>query len=95
MDEAANNSLQYALLMRVNMLRREGLPRLSVDELSKALTQGKWKVGIPSHTSIAVGDIMAITADDVVNTLTRLALTESSELRINEFDDLMGGKEDE
>lgn len=94
MEEQCNNSeIEYALALKLNILRKEELPQLSLIDFKYALYHGKWHDQIPLHASEAVKDIFNISAEEVVITLTRLALTEGGYQGIDEYQDLLlGGK---
>ena len=85
------DEINYALMLRLNMLRREQLPQLSFKELFSAMFHGKWKNEWPVHTSEAVRDIMGTSAEEVVTLLSHLALVEGGRADINEYFDLLGG----
>lgn len=92
MTEAVNQKeIMYAMMMKLNILHRQELPQISFQELAYAVVHGKWKNEIPKHTSLAVADILDITAEEIVTILTRLALVEGGRSDIRDFNDLMGG----
>ena len=95
MEIRNRDDITYALMMRLNMLRRKELPHLSFQELMYVMVKGKWKSQVPVHSSVAVSDIMETTAEEIVTILTRLALVEGGRMDISEFNDLLGGSRNE
>ncbi|MDD6467864.1 MAG: hypothetical protein PUF50_06745 [Erysipelotrichaceae bacterium] len=95
MEMKLNDEITYALMMRLNMLRRKELPHISFQELFYVMVKGKWKGAIPTHTSVAIQNIMETTAEEIVTILTRQALVEGGRTDISEFNDLIGGNRDE
>lgn len=95
MEIKNKEEITYALMMRLNMLRREELPHLSFQELMYVMVKGKWKNNVPVHSSVAVHDIMETTAEEIVTILTRFALVEGGRTDISEYYDLIGGNKNE
>lgn len=95
MEIRNREDITYALMMRLNMLRRKELPHLSFQELMYAMVKGKWKSQVPAHSSVAISDIMETTAEEIVTILTRFALVEGGRMDISEFNDLLGGSKNE
>ena len=85
------DEINYVLMLRLNMLRRELLPQISFKELQAAMFRGKWKNVLPVHTSEAVRDIMETPAEEIVTLLSHLALVEGGRTDINDYYDLLGG----
>lgn len=90
-----DQEIRYALAVKLNMLKREGLPDLEYTDLEQAVVHGMWKDQIPSHPSTAVDRILRVKSEDVVTTLTRLALTEGASMDMNDLQDLLGRNDDE
>ncbi|MBQ7892265.1 MAG: hypothetical protein IJO78_05555 [Erysipelotrichaceae bacterium] len=95
MEIRNREDITYALMMRLNMLRRKELPHLSFQELMYVMVKGKWKSQVPVHSSVAISDIMETTAEEIVTILTRFALVEGGRMDISEFNDLLGGSKNE
>ena len=86
-----SDEITYALMIKLNMLKRNDLPHLSFKELYSAILYGKWKHDIPVHANEAVRDIMGIPAEEIVTILARMAIVEGGKTSIDDYLELLGG----
>lgn len=84
-----------ALVVKWNHLQRAHLPRLTQENLESVVHGSLWNKKQPDTLHEALNDILSLTADKVIQLLSSQALIEGYEQNLSDFDDLIGGKEDE
>ena len=85
-------SLRVALEIQLMKLQRDGLSRLTLEQLIDTMYGLHWKRGIPSSISDCVNDICTLTGEEVVIYLTSKAIIDGYSSNITDFEDLLGGK---
>lgn len=83
--------IKLAIALKTNELKRNQLSSLTYQHVESALV-GKWKFNKPKSMNDAVNDIMHLDANEVVAYLSTQAVIIGSKMKINDFDDLFGGK---
>lgn len=87
-----NKQIQLAIVLKLQQLKREQLPSLEYQHIEDVLFKLKWKNVSPISLHDAVNDILSLSADEVVAYLSKQAIVEGYYQNINEFSDLMGGR---
>ena len=90
-----NIKLESLLALKLNILRNNGLPDLEYEDLKEAVVHGIWEDKIPDHVSDLADKVLSISSQDVLDSLTKLALTEGALKDPGEFTDLFRRNEDE
>lgn len=86
-----SKKIQLAASLKLQQLKREGLPNLNEENITDVLMKGKWKKNKPASLHEAIDDIMSLSNEDVVIMLSMVAITDSKNKKISDFNDLMGG----
>lgn len=86
-----SKEIQLAVGLKLQQLKREELPGLTKEHVLDALEKGKWKRVKPSSLHEAINDIMSLNAGDVVILLSAVAITDSKNKKLSDFNDLIGG----
>jgi len=86
-----HQQLQLAIILKLSSLQKDGLSRLTYQQLYHVLMQWRWRKEKPQSLHQAVEDLFAITAEQVVIFLSKQALVDAQKQEISDFDDLIGG----
>ena len=86
-----SKKIQLAASLKLQQLKREGLPKLNEENITDVLMKVKWKKNKPASLHEAIDDIMSLSNEDVVIMLSMVAITDSKNKKISDFNDLMGG----
>lgn len=85
-------SLSVAMEVQLMKLQREGLARLTLDQLIDTIYGLRWRKEQPKSISACVNDILTITRDEIVIFLTQKAIIDGYSSKLSDFEDLIGGK---
>ncbi len=91
MIDPHNRQLQLAIVLKLQMLQREGLAQLSYQQLEHVLFGWVWRKGVPLSLHEAVEDLFRINADEIVVILSKQAIMDGSKKKLSDFDDLIEG----
>ncbi len=87
-----DSSLMVAMNVELMKLHRDGLARLTLDQLIDTIYGLRWKREKPASISECVDDIFTISKDEIVIYLTQKAIIDGYSSKITDFEDLIGGK---
>ncbi|MCI6271564.1 MAG: post-transcriptional regulator [Erysipelotrichaceae bacterium] len=85
--------IQMAMVIKLSILRRNSNPNFTYEHIENVMYKEIWKNKKPSLINEAINDIMKLTAEQIVMFLSKQAIIEGKSKRIDEFTDLLGGKE--
>ena len=85
---------QALLAMQIKLLQlhREGMSRLTLDQLIDTIKGLRWKKRTPTSISDCVDDIFKTSKEEIVIFLSKKAIIDGYSLKISDFEDLIGGK---
>lgn len=83
--------IKLAIALKTSQLKREELSSLTYEHVENALKGFVWFHKKPESVHEAVDDIFKINANEVVQYLTSQAVIVGSHMKLNEFNDLIGG----
>lgn len=90
-----NSQIDLLIVLKLQQLQREGLPALTYQNLEDVLYQFKWLHKPPRALHEAVNDVLSLSADKIVQMLTRLAIIDGYNKNLMDFSDLIGGEHNE
>lgn len=90
-----NRQIQLTIVLKLQQLQRDYLSNLTYQNIEDTLRYWKWKKKTPRTLHEAVNDILSLTADEVVQLLSSRAIVEGYNQSLNDFEDLIGGKQHE
>lgn len=90
-NEIDDKYLKLAITLKTSELQRTQLSSLTYQHVESALI-AKWKFQKPKSFYEAVDDVMNIDASEVVAYLSCEAVMTGAKMKINDFEDLFGGK---
>ena len=73
-------NIKFLINNRLFALRRNNLPTLTYRQVEDTLYSTKWAKGVPAHLCDIARDIQELKVEEVVNYLTREALTSKYDL---------------
>ena len=73
-------NIRFLINSRLFELRRNNLPNLTFGQIEDTLYSTKWKNAVPEHICDIAKDIQDLTVEEVVNYLTKEALTSKYDL---------------
>ncbi len=88
-----NTSIQLMMVVRMQELKRTGLPTLRYSDLEEYLEKSLWKRGCPKTLNRAADDVMHVSANDIVRYMSFRAVVDGSSGKLEDFTDLFGGLE--
>ena len=91
MIDPHNRQLQLAMVLKLQMLQREGLAQLSYQQLEHVLFGWVWRKGVPLSLHEAVEDLFRINADEIVVILSKQAIMDGSKKNLSDYTDLIEG----
>ena len=86
-----NIQVQMLMVIKLQQLQRDYLPALTYRNLEDYISRRLWRTKIPRTLHVAAGDVLSITAEDIVRFLA-LDYAKQSGNSLEEFSDLIGGK---
>lgn len=84
-------NVRLAITLKTSELKRNQLSSLTYQHVEQAVL-GKWKYQQVHSIHEAVNDIVHLTANDVVAYLSTEAIIQGSKMKLQDFEDLFGGK---
>lgn len=84
--------IKLAITLKTNQLKREELSSLTYEHVESALFGFIWAHNKPKSVHEAIDDIFKLNASEVVQYLTSQAVILGSQMKLNEFNDLIGGE---
>ena len=87
-----NQQAYLAMQIKLMQLHREGLNRLTLDQLIDTIKGLRWKRRKPATLSDCVEDIFKTSKEEIVIFLSKKAIIDGYSLKISDFEDLIGGK---
>jgi hypothetical protein len=91
MIDQSNRQLQLAMVLKLQMLQRDGLAQLSYQQLEHVMFGWMWRKGIPESLHEAIEELFRLTADEVVVVLSKQAIMDGSKKNLSDFNDLIEG----
>jgi len=83
--------IKLAIALKTSQLKREELSSLTCEHVESALMGLKWSQQYPKSVHEAIDDIFKLSANEVVQYLSSQAVIVGSQMKLNEFHDLIGG----
>lgn len=83
--------IKLAIALKTSQLKREELSSLTYEHVESALLGLKWSHHRPRCVYEAIDDIFKLSANEVVQFLSSQAVIVGSQMKLNEFNDLIGG----
>ena len=91
-DLQLNQQAYLAMQIKLLQLHREGMNRLTLDQLIDTIKGLRWKRKKPVTLSDCVDDIFKTSKEEIVIFLSKKAIIDGYSLKISDFEDLIGGK---
>lgn len=89
-----NKHIKLAIALKTSQLKREELSSLTCEHVESALVGLKWSNHRPASVHEAIDDIFKISANEVVQYLSSQAVIVGSQMKLNDFNDLIGGRKE-
>ncbi len=87
-----NNTLvQLTMVIKLQQLKRNGLPSLNYGNLEDYLACSLWKKNPPGSLHDAANEILSVPADDIVRFMSSRAVIDGAHQSIEDFSDIIGG----
>lgn len=86
--------IKLAIALKTSQLKRDELSSLTYEHVENALMGMKWNLHRPSSVHEAIDDIFKLNANEVVQYLSSQAVIVGSQMKLNEFNDLLGGRKE-
>lgn len=83
--------IKLAIALKTSQLKREELSSLTYEHVESALSGFVWGHKQPHSVHEAIDDIFKLNASEVVQYLTSQAVILGSQMKLNEFNDLIEG----
>lgn len=89
-----NKHIKLAIALKTSQLKRDELSSLTYQHVESALMGLKWSLHKPQSVHEAIDDIFKLNANEVVQYLSSQAVIVGSQMKLNEFNDLIGGRKE-
>lgn len=86
-----NKHIKLAIALKTSQLKRDELSSLTYQHVESSLMGLKWELHRPQSVHEAIDDIFKLSANEVVQYLSSQAVIMGSQMKLNEFNDLIGG----
>lgn len=86
-----NKHIKLAIALKTSQLKREELSSLTYQHVENTLKGFKWMRNKPNSVHEAIDDIFKLNANEVVQFLSNEAVIMGSQMKLHEFNDLIGG----
>ena len=83
-------NIKFLITNKLSALKRNNLPTLTYKQVEETLYSTKWEKAVPDHLCDIARDVESLTVEEVVNFLTKEALTNKYDLA-NLDQDFEGG----
>lgn len=90
----SNKHIKLAIALKTSQLKREELSSLTYEHVESALLGLIWYNHAPNSVHEAVDDIFKLNANEVVQYLSSQAVIVGAQMKLNDFNDLIGGKKE-
>lgn len=87
-----NKHIKLAIALKTSQLKRDELSSLTFQHVEGALNGLKWYHHRPQSVHEAIDDVFKLNANEVVQYLSSQAVIVGSQMKINEFNDLLEGE---
>ena len=87
-----NKHIKLAIALKTSQLKRDELSSLTYQHVESALLGMKWSKQEPQSVHEAIDDILKLNANEVVRYLSNQAVIIGSQMKLQEFTDLIGGE---
>lgn len=91
-DRQLKQGAVLAMQIKLLQLQREGMSRLTLDQLIDTIKGLRWKKRVPTTISDCVDDIFKTSKEEIVIFLSKKAIIDGYLLQLSDFEDLIGGK---
>lgn len=82
---------RIAMQVKLLQLQRDGLERLTLNQLVDTINGLRWRSGKPSSINACVNDIFSTKKEEVVIYLSKKAIIDGYSSKLSDFEDLLGG----
>ena len=89
--DSNNPLIQLTMVLKLQQLKRSGLPSLNYRNLEDFLNEKLWHDSLPDTLHEAADQILSVTPGEIVRFLSRKAVIEGGRLRLEDFSDVIGG----
>ncbi|MBQ7888198.1 MAG: hypothetical protein IJ356_00405 [Erysipelotrichaceae bacterium] len=86
--DISNRQIQLTIVLKLNQLQRMQYPNLTYDNLVDVLVDWKWKRNVPTSLHEAVNDILSLSADTVIQFMSKQAIIDGYRSDLSEYNDL-------
>ena len=87
--DITNRQIQLTIVLKLNQLQRLQYPNLTYDNLVDVLVDWKWKRNVPTSLHEAVNDVLSLTADTVVQYMSKKAIIDGYRSDLSQYNDLL------
>ena len=91
-DIIHNPQVKLAISLKHMQLQREELASLTYRQVEETMIHFIWKYHKPASLHEAVNDIFELQLGEIVGYLSNQAIVVGSQMKIEDFQDLLGGK---
>ncbi|MBQ7991694.1 MAG: hypothetical protein IJM63_09670 [Solobacterium sp.] len=86
-----NTLIQLTMVLKLQQLKRGGLPSLTYDNLEDYISGKLWLKQAPDSLHTAADEILSIEPEEIIRFLSRQAIVEGSAKKLEDFSDIIGG----
>lgn len=86
-----NTLVQLTMVLKLQQLKRGGLPSLSYDNLEDYISGKLWLKQRPDSLHKAADEILSIDPQEIVRFLSKQAIVDGSAKKLEDFSDIIGG----
>lgn len=87
-----DRDIAFAVALKSLQLQRDSNVMVRDEHIWKVLYETVWKEQAPKHINDILSDIFRLEINDIVAFLSTNAIVEGSSMKLNDFEDLIGGK---
>lgn len=87
--DISNRQIQLTIVLKLNQLQRQSYPNLTYDNLVDVLVDWKWKRNVPASLHEAVNDILSLSADTVIQFMSKKAIIDGYRTSLSDYNDLL------
>ena len=89
--DTSNALIQLTMVLKLQQLKRSGLPSLKYSNLEDYLNEKLWANTSPRSLHEAADEILALSTQEMIRFLAKKAITDGAASRIEDFSDIIGG----
>ena len=86
-----NTQVQLTMVLKLQQLKREGLPSLSYTNLEDYILKSLWKKRTPYSLYEAADQILHVPGDEIVRFLSKRAVIDGAHSHLEDYSDVIGG----